>query len=138
MKKTSSIVLIVLYFIFTSLSSFSQIKPYQDPTLTIEQRLDDLLSRMTFDEKVAQINMKSLSKLQVDSLGNITDSSLRKLFKGESTGCLESPFIHLQLDEIDFTLWDKNMQRIVEPEEFEIMIGKSSEKIELTKIIVLR
>lgn len=34
--------------------------PYKNPKLPIEQRVNDLLGRMTLEEKVAQLNMKSL------------------------------------------------------------------------------
>ena len=45
------VVLIVL-----QLSALAQKKlPYQDPKLTIEERLDDLMSRMTLEEKIAQM-----------------------------------------------------------------------------------
>ena len=69
------------------------IVPYKNSALSIEERTQDLLSRMTLQEKVDQLNMKSLNKLKLDKKGNITDSSLVKLFDGRSIGCLESPFI---------------------------------------------
>lgn len=67
--------------------------PYKDPKLPVEQRVSDLLGRMTLDEKVAQLNMKSLNGLKLDKEGFVTDSSLVALFKAESIGCLESPFV---------------------------------------------
>src|SRR4030043_1434108 len=47
--------------IFVVLLTFSQCKenkkllPYQEPDLSIEQRVDDLVSRMTLDEKISQM-----------------------------------------------------------------------------------
>lgn len=67
--------------------------PYKNPKLPVEQRVNDLLGRMTLEEKVAQLNMKSLSRLKLDKSGHVPDSLLAALFKGESIGCLESPFI---------------------------------------------
>lgn len=67
--------------------------PYKNPRLTIEERVNDLLGRMTLEEKVAQLNMKSLNALRTDEGGDVTDDSLEKLFKEESIGCLESPFV---------------------------------------------
>lgn len=67
--------------------------PYKDPNLSVEQRVNDLLGRMTLEEKVAQLNMKSLSALKADEKGKVTDTSLEALFGGESIGSLESPFI---------------------------------------------
>jgi len=37
--------------------SFSPMLPYQNPSLTVDQRIDDLLSRMTLEEKIGQLNM---------------------------------------------------------------------------------
>ncbi|MGL4229711.1 MAG: glycoside hydrolase family 3 N-terminal domain-containing protein [Tannerellaceae bacterium] len=67
--------------------------PYQDSKNSIEKRIVDLLSRMTLEEKVDQLNMKTLNALRIDNKGEISDSSLVQLFKGRSIGCLESPFL---------------------------------------------
>lgn len=67
--------------------------PYKNPRLAIEQRVEDLLGRMTLEEKVEQLNMKSLRTLEFDGKGRVTEASLEKLFAGKSIGCLESPFI---------------------------------------------
>lgn len=67
--------------------------PYKNSKLSVEQRVADLLGRMTLEEKVSQLNMKSLNRLKVDEKGKITESSLEALFEGEGIGSLESPFI---------------------------------------------
>lgn len=67
--------------------------PYKNPHLRVEQRVEDLLGRMTLEEKVDQLNMKSLSALKMDKKGKVTAESLEKMFAGKSIGCLESPFI---------------------------------------------
>lgn len=54
--------------------------PYKNPNLPVEERVQDLLRRMTLEEKVDQLNMKSLNALQMDQKGQVTDSSLVKLF----------------------------------------------------------
>lgn len=54
--------------------------PYKDPKLSVEQRVTDLLGRMTLEEKVAQLNMKSLSGLKTNEKGKVTESSLEALF----------------------------------------------------------
>ncbi len=67
--------------------------PYQDASLPVEQRVSDLLSRMTLEEKVAQMKMKSLNSLKVDGKWDLSKESLDAMFGGESIGCLESPFV---------------------------------------------
>lgn len=66
---------------------------YKDSHQPVEARVQDLLSRMTLEEKVDQLNMKSLNRLRLDAKGEVTDSSLVKMFGGRSIGCLESPFV---------------------------------------------
>lgn len=51
--------LAILFFSFICLSSFSG-APYKDPTLDIEKRIDDLLDRMTLEEKILQLNQYTL------------------------------------------------------------------------------
>lgn len=70
-----------------------ELVPYKNPDLPVEVRVKDLLQRMTLEEKVDQLNMKSLNALQTDNAGQVTDSSLVRLFRGRSIGCLESPFV---------------------------------------------
>jgi beta-glucosidase len=73
--------------------AFSQKPPNKNASLPVEQRVSDLLSRMTLEEKIAQMSMRSLYSLKTDSKDNITKESLEQLFHGEDIGCLESPFI---------------------------------------------
>ena len=51
---------------------------------------------MTLEEKIAQMSMVSLRKLTTDKDGRVTEISLKKLFNGQSPGCLESPFIGVE------------------------------------------
>ncbi len=66
---------------------------YRDKSAPVEKRVDDLLLRMTLEEKVEQLSMLSLSQLELDEAGEVTAASLEKLFQGRSVGCLESPFV---------------------------------------------
>lgn len=85
---------IVLYLsVILTANINAQNLPYKNPKLPVEERIQDLLSRMTLEEKVDQLNMKSMYQLKMDEEGNVTDSSLVKLFNGKGIGCLQSPFI---------------------------------------------
>ena len=50
---------IAALFLIISTLSFAQKYPFQDETLTIEQRIDDLIGRMTTEEKIAIIHAQS-------------------------------------------------------------------------------
>ncbi|NNE98367.1 MAG: glycosyl hydrolase [Pyrinomonadaceae bacterium] len=70
-----------------------QESPYKNSRVSVDVRVKDLLGRMTLKEKVSQMNMLSLSKLDLDKNGKVSRESLDALFKGVSIGTLESPFI---------------------------------------------
>ena len=87
---------VVSLLMFTSCSAQKtkkEILPYKNSNLSVETRVNDLLGRMTLDEKIAQMNMLSLKHLKFDTKGKVMQQSLDSLFKGGSIGTLESPFI---------------------------------------------
>lgn len=65
---------------------------YKNPSLPVSVRVEDLLGRMTLEQKAGQLTMKGLSHLKIGEDGEVTQESLEALFKGESIGVLESPF----------------------------------------------
>ncbi len=65
--------------------------PYQNSELSTDERVKDLVGRMTIEEKIQQMLKVSLAELKQDNDGNITEESLEKLFNGESIGCLDPP-----------------------------------------------
>lgn len=93
MKPTTTLLCTLLAVGSTLTAATAAQPPYKDSSLPVESRVRDLMSRMTLQEKVDQLNMKSLNALQTDARGNVTDSSLNALFGGRSIGSLESPFV---------------------------------------------
>lgn len=86
--------LVVVFSLLTTLSFNSlqgQILPYKNAGLKVEERVTDLIGRMTIEEKVSQMLKLVLSNLKQDEKGNITEESLEKLFHGQSIGCLDPP-----------------------------------------------
>jgi hypothetical protein len=77
-------ILIIIAISFPALTGFAQQTttklPYKNRSLTPEQRAADLVKRMTVDEKIAQMYSNSLSKDQLDSLGNGKSTFLKKSF----------------------------------------------------------
>lgn len=76
----------------TSSNSEKEKPPYLNPEYSIDQRVADLLARMTLEEKIAQMTMKKLN-FSMDERGNVTSEALDSAFSGMSVGCLESPFV---------------------------------------------
>lgn len=97
MHKKRHIISLSLCCLGLYIQAAEPVLPYKNPQLPVEQRVKDLLGRMTLEEKIGQLNMKSLNGLTLDPQGHVTDSSLVQLFNGESIGCLESPFIEYEL-----------------------------------------
>jgi hypothetical protein len=94
--KVNSIKYIFVFFILFLLlynSLQGQILPYEDSNLKVEKRVEDLIKRMTIEEKVNQMLKLNLAYLKQDKEGNITKESLENLFHGESIGCLDPPII---------------------------------------------
>jgi beta-glucosidase len=60
---------------------------YQDPLLPVDQRVADLLARMTLDEKIAQMSQREFGKLEIQD-GRVTAESLESSFAGKSCGML--------------------------------------------------
>ena len=57
--------------------------PYKNSNLSVEVRVKDLLGRMTLEEKVSQMNMLSLSKLELDKNGKVSQESLEAFHSKE-------------------------------------------------------
>jgi len=95
-KSTFTLVIVFLINIYLLDVQAQEIPDYKNKNLSTENRVADLLSRMTLEEKIAQMSMLSLRKLKTDKNGEVTDKSLKALFKGQSSGCLESPFISVE------------------------------------------
>lgn len=91
-KKAILLAIHFTYLTTVSLSSLNgQLLPYKDAGLKVETRVDDLINRMTIEEKVKQMLKLDLAELKTDREGKITGESLENLFHGESIGCLDPP-----------------------------------------------
>lgn len=91
--KVYKTILPVIFFIVINACSSKHDMHYMNSKLDVEDRVNDLIKRMTLEEKVAQMSMAQLSKIQFDDNGIIIKASVDSLFKGQSIGCLESPFV---------------------------------------------
>ena len=96
----SEAVILAISLSLLTTSSFTrlngQILPYKDPKLKTEERVKDLMKRMTIKEKVNQMLKLNLADLKQDKRGNITKESLENLFHGESIGCLDPPITDVE------------------------------------------
>jgi beta-glucosidase len=80
---------IVLVILFGATLLAQERLPYQDPKLPVEQRVTDLLKRMTLEEKIAQLegawenrdNVKDPKALFVDEKGNFLPAQASLLLK---------------------------------------------------------
>lgn len=90
MKRTITY-FIGIILLLASCGKKQDIPVYRDKTAKTEVRVKDLLSRMTMEEKVAQLTMKTFrEKYEKDVNGFIKESILDTIFKGLSYGFCES------------------------------------------------
>lgn len=82
------ITLLAAVLLCNALISKSQTLPYQDSSLPIEERVEDLLSRMTLEEKIAQ--MGHIHSKHYDNDGKADLAKLRKSINVMSRGCMEA------------------------------------------------
>ena len=75
--------------------------PYRDPRLPVDQRVADLLRRMTLEEKIAQTQSMWVNnqwKLLADENGNFApDQKTRELLKlglGQMSGASQGAIVH--------------------------------------------
>jgi len=69
-------------------ATYAQTLPYLDKTLPAEERVEDLISRMTLEEKVAQ--MQHIHAKHYDMDGKADLQKLAKSTGGLSRGCMEA------------------------------------------------
>ncbi len=62
--------------------------------INLENRISSLINLMSIEEKVLQLTMKDLSRLEISEDGEITQSSLEELFGGKSCGTLQCPLFN--------------------------------------------
>ena len=67
--------------------------PYQDSTRPIEERIDDLLARMTTEEKIMQTDLYSSTDFCTHDKDGVVDGmdvgKLAALLRGHSAGCVQ-------------------------------------------------
>jgi beta-glucosidase len=80
---------LILLLLWTNPASVAE--AYKNPNLPVEDRIRDLLARMTVDEKVAQLVQRSAREIQFSN-GQATLESLDKAFHGMSSGALDPGF----------------------------------------------
>ena len=76
------IYVILIFSLLTAVSVKSllaQILPYKDSNLVVEERVKDLMKRMTVEEKVNQMLKLNLADLKQGEKGNVTQESLEDI-----------------------------------------------------------
>lgn len=117
--------------------------PYKDPHLSIEDRVADLLSRTTLEEKVAQISDggegDEVPQLYIhQTVSSVTRPVLAlrgfqrvHLRPGEKT---TASFV---LTPENLALWNEEMKFVVEAGIFDILVGTSSSNTQATQLEVI-
>lgn len=97
LKKLFYFVIILNFLsVNTTCNLLAQVYPYKNPGLSIEERVNDLIQRMTIEEKVAQMLKLRLGDIKRDKHGKVVEEDLEQLFKGQSIGCLDPPMTNIE------------------------------------------
>lgn len=86
-----SILICLMALLFNQMNVHAQGLPYMNKKLNTEERVKDLLQRMSVEEKVGQMLKVTLQDLKEDEYGRITEESLEQLFSGMGIGCVDPP-----------------------------------------------
>jgi len=78
---------LLILSLFISIQLFSQTEPFKNSKLPIEERVKDLLGRMTLEEKIAQMRSLSFSQFLVN--GKMDESKIANATKNLSYGTIE-------------------------------------------------
>ena len=93
------LVITLLVVFITVLFSYGQKLPYQDAGLPVEKRISDLLSRMTLDEKIAQ--MTNLGVESIPIINGIPDpAEIEKLCKGISYATVNDSYRDIRVGDM--------------------------------------
>ena len=99
------VALLSLFFIPVALAQTAETMPYLNPGLSTEQRVDDLISRMTLDEKASQLvnQARAIPRLQIpeydwwsEALHGVAMPGRRPCFPNRSdlAATFDDPLIH--------------------------------------------
>jgi len=98
---------------------------YKDASAPIPERVADVLRLMTVEEKIAQLYLR-------DPVASVAqpDKELKR-FQRITLAPGKSQTLSFTLTDDDLALWDAEMNFLVEPGGFEILLGTSSEDLPL-------
>ena len=68
-------------------ASATMAEPYRDASKPVDERMADLLARMTLEEKIDQLSQKSADGIKI-AKGGVDAASLDGVFQGRSVGAL--------------------------------------------------
>ncbi len=114
--------------------SSAKIPRYRNPAAPVRRRVDAWLSRMTLEEKAAQMVQMYVR----DCVSSVT-RPVRKLkgFQKISLQPGETQTVALEITPESLAFWDVKMKYVVEPGEFEIKVGNSPRDCDLQKPILM-
>jgi beta-glucosidase len=94
--------LFLFLFVF-AFNTYSQDMPYKNSSLSIDERIKDLLGRMTLEEKIAQMRSLSFESFIVN--GEFDEKKLTDVAKGLSCGCVDGILLTAkQISEFSYKL----------------------------------
>lgn len=111
LKKAKLILILGIILILTNCKSDGvKLPPYRNTKLSIDKRVDDLISRMTMDEKIAQLVFWGKTDSFLTKQDQFREETTRKLLKN---GAGLVGFMKLKMNPIDYATVTNRIQEIV-------------------------
>ena len=85
MKTISVLSVFLLLAVLINTASTQSLPPYKNPNLPVEQRVNDLVSRMTLEEKIGQMVNNTPA---IERLGDYTESRRERAKRGPPAALL--------------------------------------------------
>ena len=111
--------------------------------MKIEKTILSVSESIKFSVKIKNIGEKAGKEVvQVyinDKISSVATPVMQlKEFKKIELNPSESKIVEFEIPCSELGLWDRKMKYIVEPGEFEIMVGSSSKDIRMNQIVVIK
>lgn len=94
-----NIFVLIVCIVILACTGFAELEPYKDKTLPINERVKDLLKRMTLEEKIAQMSNFQMNAVSIIEAKK-SDINIEKVLKGISYGTMDDGYTSEEIGDV--------------------------------------